>query len=251
VLWFDSPSDAVRDGFRACLRCWAPPRSLAPVCRRLESNERATLAELGRIANLSPFHLQRLFKREFGVTPREYGAFVRARPGARSLRYAIARSPLGPLLAATTERGLCVVRFEGTSAWLRREFPTATITHDRTGLQSVLAALLRHLRTGRERLDLPLDIRATAFEARVWKELRRLRPGTTTSYADIARRIGKPLAVRAVGRACANNRVALVIPCHRVVRSDGGLAGYRWGVERKRRLLEIENKLPRSRADRV
>ena len=161
-----------------------------------------------------------------------------------TIAYTLTACPLGRLLVAATERGLCAVRLgddDGTlEATLRAEFPAATVVRDDAALGAPVGELLRHLAGEQPHLDLPLDIRATAFQRQVWEALRAIPPGATRSYSQIAQAIGRPTAVRAVAQACAANPVALVIPCHRVVRSGGDLGGYRWGVERKRALLNQE-----------
>ena len=172
------------------------------------------------------------------MTPGNY-----ARGGAgMEIAYAVVPSPLGRLLVAATPRGVCRISLGDDAAALAAEFPAARIYKDRTGgrLERWVAAILAHLDGGEPSLELPLDIRATAFQRRVWQELQRIPYGETRSYTDIARRIGQPKATRAVARACATNPVAFVIPCHRVVREDGDPGGYRWGMERKRALLERE-----------
>src|SRR5438046_665187 len=168
----------------------------------------------------------------------------RCRPGEAAA--AVPGVPLvravGRLLVATTARGICRISLgsgaKALAAGLRAEFPAAELRRDRSALAASVGALLRYLDGRPEPLDLPLDVRATAFQRRVWEALRRIPYGATRSYAEIARAIGAPSATRAVARACATNPVALVIPCHRVVRADGGLGGYRWGVARKRSLVE-------------
>ena len=153
-------------------------------------------------------------------------------------------SDLGWLLVAATERGLCRISFGDSAATLERalraEFPAATIAPDDGTLQAWVAQITAHLDGRAPRIDLPLDVRATAFQRRVWEALQRIPYGRTRSYSTIARDIGKPTAVRAVARACATNPVAIVVPCHRVVREDGGLGGYRWGLKRKQALLARE-----------
>ena len=123
---------------------------------------------------------------------------------------------------------------------LRGEFPAATIERDDKSLQETVKKVLQHLTDREPHLDLPLDIRSTAFQRQVWEKLRAIPYGETVSYGEIAKALGKPGAVRAVGRACATNPVALVIPCHRVVREDKTLGGYRWGLQRKQKLLDLE-----------
>jgi len=175
-----------------------------------------------------------------GMTPATYG---RGGQGA-AIRYAVVPSPLGKLLVAATDRGVCRISLGDAAAPLERdlrgEFPAADIRADAGPLTGWVNTILRHLEGREPHLDLPLDIRATAFQQRVWQELQRIPYGETRSYGEVARRIGRPTATRAVARACATNPTALVIPCHRVVREDGGLGGYHWGIARKRRLLARE-----------
>jgi AraC family transcriptional regulator of adaptative response/methylated-DNA-[protein]-cysteine methyltransferase len=126
-------------------------------------------------------------------------------------------------------------------AALQKEYPRAEIRRDRNGMQAWVGKILEHLRGHEPNLDLPTDVQATAFQRRVWEELRKIPYGATRTYSQVARAIGRPSAIRAVARACATNPVSVVVPCHRVVREDGNLAGYRWGLERKRELLEHES----------
>jgi AraC family transcriptional regulator of adaptative response/methylated-DNA-[protein]-cysteine methyltransferase len=177
---------------------------------------------------------------ELGMTPATYSR------GGRgvNINYTIVASPLGRLLVATTERGVCAVRMGDNDQKLERElheeFPHAEINHADTALREPVEKILARLAHHEPRLDLPLDIRATAFQLRVWQKLREIPYGRTVSYGDVAKSLGNPGAVRAVGRACATNPVALVIPCHRVVKEDKSLGGYRWGLDRKKTLLEAE-----------
>ncbi|MFZ5790236.1 MAG: methylated-DNA--[protein]-cysteine S-methyltransferase [Pseudomonadota bacterium] len=176
-----------------------------------------------------------------GMTPASYAKGGR---GA-DIAYATAGSPLGRLLVAATPKGICFVsigRADGElEAALEREFPAAErIRRDDKALGTALKAILGHLEGRVPHIDLPLDIRATAFQQRVWEELRRIPMGETLSYGEIARRLGQPGSARAVGRACATNPVALVIPCHRARGADGSLTGYRWGKGVKRELLNRE-----------
>jgi AraC family transcriptional regulator of adaptative response/methylated-DNA-[protein]-cysteine methyltransferase len=178
---------------------------------------------------------------QLGMTPATY-----ARGGAGiEIVFVTVATSLGRLLVAATERGVCRVML-GDSATklesdLRTEFDAAHVRQETDGkLQGFVDTILSYLEGREPHLDLPLDVRATAFQRRVWQELQRIPFGTTRSYAEIARRIGQPTATRAVAQACASNPAALVIPCHRVVREDGDPGGYRWGVERKRALLERE-----------
>jgi AraC family transcriptional regulator of adaptative response/methylated-DNA-[protein]-cysteine methyltransferase len=185
----------------------------------------------------------RLYERapqQLGMTP---GRFRDGGRGER-VRYAVVPSPLGRLLVAATDRGLCRVALGGTvrelGELLRRELPEAERVRDEAGLRPWVEPLLRYLGGELPLPDLPLDVRATAFQRRVWQALRAVPQGETLSYDEIARRIGHPSAARAVAGACAANPVALVVPCHRAVRKHGGAGGYRWGAERKRALLELE-----------
>lgn len=186
---------------------------------------------------------------ELGMTPATYSR------GGRgvNITYTIVASPMGRLLVALTERGVCAVTMGDSDATLesdlREEFPQAQITRDDTVLREPVQKILSHLDNNEPRLDLPLDIRATAFQRQVWERLRAIPYGQTMSYGEVAKALGKPGAVRAVGRACATNPVALVIPCHRVVREDQTLGGYRWGLERKKKLLAHESARPFSASD--
>jgi AraC family transcriptional regulator, regulatory protein of adaptative response / methylated-DNA-[protein]-cysteine methyltransferase len=179
---------------------------------------------------------------QLGMTPDKYrrGAI------AAAIRYACADSPLGRMLIAATDRGVCAIQFARSDGelieGLKREFPFAVRKPDDGGLQAWVAALLSKM-TGKElNAALPLDIRATAFQRRVWTYLQSIPFGATRSYGQVAKAIGQPNASRAVARACATNPVAVAIPCHRVVREDGNVSGYRWGVERKKALLEMEQR---------
>ncbi len=175
-----------------------------------------------------------------GMTPARY----RGGAAGMALVYGIVPSGLGLVLVAATERGIAHVALGDDAAMLEaelsREFPQATLTRADDRVESATSALVRYLANEGPWPQLPLDIRATAFQTRVWDALRRLAPGTTTSYRELARALGDPNATRAVARACATNPVALLIPCHRVIGSDGDPRGYRWGLDRKRKLLELE-----------
>jgi AraC family transcriptional regulator, regulatory protein of adaptative response / methylated-DNA-[protein]-cysteine methyltransferase len=175
-----------------------------------------------------------------GMTPAVY----RKGGGTVQIRYTTARSSLGRLLVAATDRGVCAVTLgdndrELVSA-LRNEYPGAQIARDRLHLFEAVDRLLKHLNGAAPCPEFPLDIRATAFQRRVWEELRRIPYGATRTYSEIAATMGMPAASRAVARACATNPVALVIPCHRVIGKSGKPGGYRWGKKRKERLLEVE-----------
>jgi len=178
---------------------------------------------------------------QFGMTPATY-----ARGGAGiDIVFVTVPTSLGRLLVAATARGVCRVMLgdsaSGLEADLRSEFDAASVRQEKGGrLERFVAAILSYLEGREPHLDLPLDIRATAFQRRVWQELQRIPFGETRTYTEVAKAIGDPNARRAVARACATNPVALVIPCHRVIRADGALGGYRWGVERKEALLDKE-----------
>jgi len=178
-----------------------------------------------------------------GMTPGEYRSGGKGVP----IRYAIAACPLGLVLVAGTARGVCSVCFGNgrttLERQLRQDFPEASIEKADRAFDAWVGEIVGHLKHPAGRLDLPLDIRGTAFQQRVWQALREIPAGRTASYAEVAARIGQPSAVRAVGRACATNPVAVIVPCHRVVRTNGELSGYRWGVERKRQLLKRERAL--------
>jgi AraC family transcriptional regulator of adaptative response/methylated-DNA-[protein]-cysteine methyltransferase len=186
-----------------------------------------------------------------GMTPATY------RRGGRGMRlgYAIATSSLGRLLVAATERGVSAVRLGDSDHALldslRAEFPAAELARDDAGVGAWLEAVLRRIEGGPPHPDLPLDIRGTAFQQRVWDALRAVPFGEVRSYGEIARSIGQPTASRAVARACATNPVAVIIPCHRVVPGSGGTGGYRWGAERKRDLLARERAAASSVASRA
>ncbi|MDM7923582.1 MAG: bifunctional DNA-binding transcriptional regulator/O6-methylguanine-DNA methyltransferase Ada [Pyrinomonadaceae bacterium] len=177
-----------------------------------------------------------------GMTP---AAYKKGGEGIE-INYTITDCELGRILVARTIKGLCNVAFADDDAALeenlKREFPKAEIVKDASVLKHFVDEIVKHIAGKKKRLDLPLDIQATAFQMRVWELLRKIPYGETVSYSQIAEMLGDKKKVRAVARACASNRVAVVIPCHRVVGSDGKLTGYRWGVERKERLLAAERR---------
>jgi len=299
VVFFRIPEAAERAGFRSCSRCH--PRDAAMTdpqvemvrraCLYIESHvgELPTLEDLSAHTGVSPYHLQRVFKRVAGITPRQYaeamrldqfkagvkkgatvtGAMYEAgygsssrlyerapsqlgmtpadyRRGGKGVRisYTIAGCSLGRLLVAGTAKGICSVRLGDSDAVLEAnllsEYAAADVSRDDQALSGWVEQLLSHLDGRHPHLDLPLDVQATAFQWSVWEKLREIPYGSTRSYGEVARAMGRPTATRAVARACATNPVALVIPCHRVVREDKSLGGYRWGIERKRALLERE-----------
>ena len=172
-----------------------------------------------------------------GMKPTQYRAGgVDAR-----IEFAIGESSLGAILVARSQRGVCAISLGDDADTLLRElqdrFPRAELIGGDAGFEMLVAQVVGFIEQPNLGVDLPLDVRGTAFQQRVWQALRQIPPGETASYAQIAQRIGSPTSVRAVAGACAANTLAVAIPCHRVVRSDGGLSGYRWGVERKRELL--------------
>ncbi len=185
----------------------------------------------------------RLYERstaQLGMTP---GSYLRGAPGLE-IRYALVDSPLGRLLVGATSRGVCAVMLGKPDAQLLRElardFPQAELREDARGLGAWTRSVLGRLRPGAQAGEIPLDIRGTAFQRRVWEELRRIPRGQTRTYSEIARRIGNPRASRAVARACATNSLSVVVPCHRVVGKNGALTGYRWGLECKQAILASE-----------
>jgi AraC family transcriptional regulator of adaptative response/methylated-DNA-[protein]-cysteine methyltransferase len=175
-----------------------------------------------------------------GMTPTSYRA-----GGARAeIRFAVGECSLGSILVAQSERGVCAILLgddpEALVRDLENRFPKATLIGGDAEFEKLVAQVIGFVEAPRLGLNLPLDVRGTAFQQRVWHALRAIPPGTSASYTEIAKWIGSPKSVRAVAQACAANSLAVAIPCHRVVRTDGGLSGYRWGVERKRALLERE-----------
>jgi AraC family transcriptional regulator of adaptative response/methylated-DNA-[protein]-cysteine methyltransferase len=299
VRFFTAAEEAERAGFRACRRC-KPRDGAAPEARLVERacaylethlDEPVTLETLGQALGVSPWHLQRTFKRVTGVSPKEMvrarrmerlkkrlqqgddvaaatyeagfgsGSRVYERSDARlgmtpatyrrggtgmRIRFDTVASPLGRLLVAITERGVCAVALGDTdeelAAGLRREYPRAEIerAEGAADLGTRIESVLGFLKGTSPHLALPLDVQATAFQERVWKALQEIPAGETRTYGEIAAALGQPEAARAVARACATNPVALAIPCHRVVRGDGAAGGYRWGAERKSRILAGE-----------
>ncbi|MGB2622046.1 MAG: bifunctional DNA-binding transcriptional regulator/O6-methylguanine-DNA methyltransferase Ada [Candidatus Acidiferrum sp.] len=181
---------------------------------------------------------------QLGMTPATY------RKGGKGMKieYTIAQSQLGKVLVAATERGVSAVYLGDAPtklvAELREEYPHAEISPASGGAQRWVREVIQRIEGGPANVELPLDLQATAFQRRVWKELQRIPRGTTRTYSQVARALGRPKAVRAVARACATNPVSIVVPCHRVVRADGSLAGYRWGLTRKEQLLAAERAAP-------
>jgi len=295
VEFYSAPRHAEKAGYRPCKRC--EPHRLArqhaavlAVCRYIDTHcdQRLTLKTLAHQVALSPFHVQRLFKKIVGISPREYqetrrlarfkrgvgsGAPIadamfdsgfgsssrlyekaaqlgmsparyRNKGAGMTITYTTFASPHGHVLLGVTERGICKVSLGANArqleAELRAEFSATVIKRSDQRLRGYAHRLRRYLAGGNPDLNLPLDIRATAFQRKVWNILKSIPYGATRSYSEIAQRAGKPRAVRAVAGAIASNPVALLIPCHRVVRKNGELAGYRWGIARKAALLAQE-----------
>ncbi|MEY4763820.1 MAG: hypothetical protein RI907_493 [Pseudomonadota bacterium] len=263
---------------------------MARLCRHIEQAEvTPTLAELAQLAQLSPYHLQRVFKAVTGVSPKAYAMAHRTqrlrahlptspsvtsalheagygsaarlyaeaegvlgmrpddyRQGGRHavIRFAVGQCSLGAILVAATERGVCAILLGDEPDALLRDlqdrFPRAELLGGDADFEHTVAQVVGLVEAPKLGLSLPLDVQGTAFQQRVWQALRAVPAGATVSYAELAARIGAPSAARAVAGACAANPVAVAIPCHRVVRNDGALSGYRWGVERKRALLRRE-----------
>lgn len=265
---------------------------IADLCDYIRANLGAplTLAALGRQAGMSPAHLQRVFARVVGVSPRRFAdacrvellkrklktgdtvttAMAAAGYGSSSrlyeratdqlgmtpgqyqkgapvtIRFTTAKCPVGRVILAATPKGICWLSFGDTDgemeAALRAEFPKAEISRADAGLGPWMAELRRHFAGEQPHLNLPLDVRATAFQRRVWDALVAIPYGETRTYKEVAEAIGAPTAFRAVARACATNPVAVVVPCHRVIGTDGTLTGYAGGLHRKKKLLEAEKK---------
>jgi AraC family transcriptional regulator of adaptative response/methylated-DNA-[protein]-cysteine methyltransferase len=232
-------------GFKAAIGI--TPREYADSCRlrTLKRNLQAGNNVTRAMYDAGYGSSSRLYEKtaaQLGMTPDKY----RRGSVAAVIPYACADSPLGRMLIAATDRGICSIQFGETDeeliGGLKHEFPFAVRKLDEGGLQAWIETLLSKM-TGRElNAALPLDIRATAFQRRVWTYLQSIPFGEKRSYTDVAKAIGQPRAVRAVARACATNPAAVAIPCHRVVREDGSTSGYRWGVERKRALLKMETR---------
>ena len=220
-------------------REYASARRAGRVRAELASSATVTEAIYGAGYNTgSRFYEQS--NRLLGMTPTRY----RAGGAGMEIRFAVGECSLGAILVAASERGVCAILMGDDPDVLARDlqdrFPRADLIGGDAGFEQFVAQVVGFVEAPELGLDLPLDVRGTAFQQRVWQALREIPAGATASYSEIARRIGAPQAVRAVAGACAANALAVAIPCHRVVRNDGGLAGYRWGVERKRALLDRE-----------
>ena len=221
------------------------PRAYADSCRmnQLKRNLQAGHSVTRAMYDAGYSSSSRLYERtasQLGMTPDKYRRGSIAAP----IRYTCGDSPLGRMLIAATGQGICAIQFaasdEELEQGLKHEFPFAIRRRDDSGLKPWQQDLLRQMRGQKLNSALPLDIQATAFQRRVWTYLQSIPLGSTRSYGDVAKAIGQPTATRAVARACASNPVAIAIPCHRVIRENGDLAGYRWGLQRKEKLLEME-----------
>ncbi|RIA56804.1 bifunctional DNA-binding transcriptional regulator/O6-methylguanine-DNA methyltransferase Ada [Dichotomicrobium thermohalophilum] len=296
VVFFETAAEARAAGFRPCLRCRpdaaadATGEAVLGACQLIgESETPPPLSALAEAAGMSRFHFQRVFKREVGMSPKQYADTRRqARlretlPGATSVTealyeagydsaarfyvqahralgmpasdykaggrgqaiwYALTNSIVGRVLIAGTARGLCAIFFgdgdESLETELRARFPNAHLVAAGEDLRECVAETVAFIDLPKGAFRLPLDVQGTAFQHKVWKALRDIPFGETATYAEIAERIGSPAATRAVANACGANPAAVAVPCHRVLRSDGSLGGYRWGVDRKRELLRRE-----------
>jgi len=255
----------------------APNEAIAAACRRIEAEGRApSLASLAASAGLSTSRFGEAFRRATGLTPAAYARATRgqklrdgllegsvgrgydAAPGelgmtparyaeggvGEPIRFGSASSRLGWVLAAATDRGFCWIELGddpgSLEARLRARFAKATLIGDDPEFAARVRQVVAQVEAPGRPFGLPLDIRGTAFQRLVWDALRAIPAGRTATYAEVARGIGRPSASRAVAGACASNELAVAIPCHRVVRGDGGLGGYRWGVGRKQALLDAE-----------
>jgi AraC family transcriptional regulator of adaptative response/methylated-DNA-[protein]-cysteine methyltransferase len=289
VRFFAKAEQAEAAGLRACLRCLPNDvaRDEAAVKLAIDAVRGAEsplkLEELAELTGYSPTHLQRIFKRETGLSPAAYaralrservkdalatgasvtGAIYEAGYGSASRFYeerkmgmkpsawknggegvtiywANVGTSLGPMLVAATDKGICCLSFNEGEAELRGRFAKAHLRRGGEKFQELLDEVVAQVETPGRPHNIPLDVQGTVFQEAVWQELRRIPEGETRSYAEIASAIGRPKAVRAVGSANGANNVAVLIPCHRVVRSDGTMGGYAYGLEIKRLLLEKE-----------
>jgi len=297
AVFFHTPQEAEKQGYRPCRRCRPKerPELSALVAKAAEAlgnseEESVRLESLAGQIGTSPAKLRRAFRRMTGLTPKAFAEAARMtrfkkmlregsqisealyacgfgspsrvyektnthlgmtpaayRKGAPGMEigYTVANSSLGKVLVAATTRGVSAVYLgekpESLVDALRKEYPRAEIQRTQGTNEQWLHEILHRIEGDAPSLDLPLDVQATAFQRRVWQELQKIPRGTTRTYTQVARALGKPRSVRAVARACATNPVSIVVPCHRVIRTDGTLAGYRWGLQRKEKLLERES----------
>lgn len=290
VRFFAKPEQAEAIGLRACLRCRpkdvardeAAVKSVVDAIRMAEMPPK--LDELAQLTHYSPTHLQRIFKRETGLSPAAYARALRservkdALEGGASVTEAIydagygsasrfyedkkmgmmasawknggagvaihwanVDTSLGTMMVAATDKGVCCLSFNEGEEDLRGRFPKADLQQGSSDFQQLFDDVVAQVEAPGRPHNIPLDVQGTAFQEAVWQELRKIPEGETRSYADIAAAIGKPKAVRAVGSANGANNVAVLIPCHRVVRSDGTMGGYAYGLEIKEKLLDKES----------
>ena len=291
VRFFATPQQAEAAGLRACLRCLpkdvardeAAVKSVIDAIRMAEKS--SNLSELGALTGYSPSHLQRIFKRETGLSPSAYARAVRLEraeeavgsgasvteaiyeagygsasrfyedagkrlgmkasawknggAGAR-ISWANVETSLGLMLVAATDKGVCRLSFNEDQAELERRFPNAELGGGGDEFSELIGQVVAQVETPGDASHIPLDVKGTVFQEAVWKELQRIPLGETRSYSEIAAAVGRPKAVRATGSANGANNVAVLIPCHRVVRSDGTMGGYAYGLEIKEKLLEKE-----------
>ena len=227
------------------------PRAYAESCRlnQVKHHLRAGHSVTRALYDAGYSSSSRLYERtasQLGMTPDKYRRGAIAAP----IRYTFTDSPLGRMLVAATDKGICAIQFADSDDelehGLKHEFPFALRRRDDEGMRRWREDLLRQMRGQKLNSALPLDIQATAFQRRVWAYLQSIPFGATRSYREVAKAIGQPTASRAVARACATNPAAVAIPCHRVVRESGEMGGYRWGIERKKALLEMEAEAARA-----
>jgi len=306
VIFFSDFEEAERFGFRSCRRCHprdatsSQTKLIDSICSFIDANleKKLNLSALSAHAGISPFHLQRTFKRAVGISPRQYIEARRLEKMKRSLRngktvtkalydagfnsrsriygkiqnkfgvspgtyrrggagmrieYATTPCPTGRLLIGVTERGICAVCLgesdDAVQAAVTRDYPSAVITRNDSDLSSWIECFMRYFEGQDFRRDLPIDVQATSFQWRVWKQIQAVPRGSTTTYGKIAAAIGMPDSFRAVARACATNPVLLIIPCHRVIGQDGSMRGYRWGKNRKKELLSLERTIHSTSVD--
>jgi len=263
VMFFKDVDEAIAAGFRACKRCRPESESaslgscrtriVTNACRTMEQDPKVTLTQLAQQSKLSKFHFQRIFKSIMGITPQQYKMTLRSGETdgkkIKKVVFAVGACYLGHILVAVSDRGICAIELGDDADELVRKiqqrFPTAEFSANHPhfdNLVSILGGTAESLRL--LEWNLPLDIQGTAFQCRVWQSLREIPWGESRTYTDIANNIGSPAAVRAVAKACASNPLAIAIPCHRVVRTNQALAGYRWGLEKKKALREFEESSP-------
>ena len=264
VRFFSDHIQAESAGFRACKRCHPQyldsntlqTQLIINLCSFIERSEQEpSLTELAAYSGISRYHLQRLFKESTGLTPKAYAKAHRAKENEQyqatsrkkhtmTICYGFTECSLGIVLIAQSDRGICAVLFGDQPTLLLKDLqqrnPKAILIAGDQNFQKVIDEVVAVIKQPHLSLTLPLDIRGTLFQQQVWQALQQIPAGETRSYSAIAEAIGAPKAVRAVAGACAANAIAVIIPCHRVVRNDGNLSGYRWGAERKQKLLTQE-----------